>query len=84
NHSDEPDLLEPIIIPPTEVVRPKRKNRIWLKTLLVLLFGSGAALGAWYYRDPIGMQQRIKTEAGRIQPTIESLRQRIPNDLLKR
>jgi len=82
--ADEPDLIEPIIIAPTELVRPKRKNRIWLKTLLVLLLGGGAAMGAWYYRDPAGMQQRIKTEAGRIQPTIESLRQRIPNDLLKR
>ncbi|MGG6266939.1 PP2C family protein-serine/threonine phosphatase [Leptolyngbya sp. AN03gr2] len=81
---DDPELPEPIVIPPTEVVKPKKKNRIFLKSLLVLLLGGGAALGTWYYRDPVGMQQRIRTEAGRIQPTIESLRQLIPNDLLKR
>ena len=78
----ERELPEPIIIPPTEVVKPK--NRIGLKLFLVLLLGGGAALGTWYYRDPVGMQQQIKTEAGKIQPMIESLRQRIPNDLLKR
>lgn len=82
--ADETELPEPIVIPPTEVMKPKRKNRIFLKTLLVLLLGGGAALGTWYYRDPVGMQQRIRTEAERIQPMIESLRQRINNDLLKR
>ncbi|MBW4441946.1 MAG: protein phosphatase 2C domain-containing protein [Plectolyngbya sp. WJT66-NPBG17] len=82
--TDDRGLPEPIVIPPTEVMKPKRKNRIGLKLFLVLLLGGGAALGTWYYRDPAGMQQRVRTEAERIQPMIESLRQRIPNDLLKR
>ena len=82
--TDDRGLPEPVIIPPTAIVKPKPKRRSGLKLFLVLLLGGGAALGTWYYRDPVGMQQRIKTEAGRIQPTIDSLRQRIPNDLLKR
>ncbi|HTL87881.1 MAG TPA: protein phosphatase 2C domain-containing protein [Leptolyngbya sp.] len=80
----ERELPEPIVIPPTEVMKPQRKKRIGLKLFLVLLLGSGAALGTWYYRDPVGMQQRIKTETSRVQPTIDSLRRLIPNDLLKR
>ncbi|MBD1821876.1 protein phosphatase 2C domain-containing protein [Cyanobacteria bacterium FACHB-DQ100] len=82
--AEAPDIPPLIVIPPTEIVKPKRKNRFVLKTLLVLMLGGGAALGTWYYRDPIGMQQRVKSEAGRIQPMLESLRQRINNDLLKR
>jgi protein phosphatase len=74
---EDPDLPEPIVIPPTEVVQAKPKNRIWLKTLLVLILGGSAALGTWYYRDPVGMQQQMKNG-------VESLHQFVPNDLLKR
>ncbi|MCU0551225.1 MAG: protein phosphatase 2C domain-containing protein [Leptolyngbya sp. Prado105] len=77
---EDRDLPEPIVIPPTEVVKPKRKNRIWLKTLLVLLLGGGAALGTWYYRDPAGMQQHLQ----KVRAEVESLHRFVPNDLLKR
>ncbi len=81
---EDQDLPAPVVIPPTEVVPQKRKSRIWLKTLLVLLLGGGTALGAWYYRDPVGMEQQIKGMEQQIKSKVESLRQFVPNDLLKR
>lgn len=81
---EDQDLPAPVVIPPTEVVPRKRKSRIWLKTLLVLLLGGGTALGAWYYRDPVGMEQQIKGMEQQIKSKVESLRQFVPNDLLKR
>lgn len=85
NNDDDMELPDPIVIPPTEVVQPKRKkNRIWLKSLLVLLLGGGAALGAWYYRDPIGMPQQLRNGAQRVRTEAESLHRFVNNDLLKR
>jgi protein phosphatase len=77
---EDKDLPEPIVIPPTEVMQPKKKNRIFLKSLLVLILGSGAALGAWYYNDPQGMQQHMQ----KLRTEVESLHRFVPNDLLKR